>query len=103
MHTALSSFGGNMLESSLPNTFPHSVFQGPVIKAEVGDTVLVTFANKARRSYSIMAHGVSFSKLSEGAPYLDGKFWLHCCIVISTILESKNVLLSSAGLPFWAC
>ncbi|OWK61083.1 Hephaestin-like protein 1 [Lonchura striata] len=50
------------------NMFPSC----PVIKAEVGDTVLVTFANKARRSYSIMAHGVSFSKLSEGAPYLDG-------------------------------
>uniref|UniRef100_A0A8C5X323 ferroxidase n=1 Tax=Malurus cyaneus samueli TaxID=2593467 RepID=A0A8C5X323_9PASS len=47
----------------------HLGILGPVIKAEVGDTVLVTFANKARRSYSIMAHGVSFSKLSEGAPY----------------------------------
>uniref|UniRef100_A0A8B9PUZ7 ferroxidase n=1 Tax=Apteryx owenii TaxID=8824 RepID=A0A8B9PUZ7_APTOW len=47
-------------------------FQGPVIKAEVGDTVLVTFANKAKRNYSIMAHGVSYSKLSEGVPYLDG-------------------------------
>uniref|UniRef100_A0A8C0VUK4 ferroxidase n=1 Tax=Cyanistes caeruleus TaxID=156563 RepID=A0A8C0VUK4_CYACU len=44
----------------------HLGILGPVIKAEVGDTVLVTFANKARRSYSIMAHGVSFSKLSEG-------------------------------------
>uniref|UniRef100_A0A8C0EFG1 ferroxidase n=1 Tax=Bubo bubo TaxID=30461 RepID=A0A8C0EFG1_BUBBB len=50
----------------------HLGILGPVIKAEVGDTVLVTFANKAKRSYSIMAHGVSFSKLSEGAPYLDG-------------------------------
>ncbi|XP_065531951.1 ferroxidase HEPHL1 [Lathamus discolor] len=50
----------------------HLGILGPVIKAEVGDTVLVTFANKARRSYSIMAHGVSFSKLSEGAPYIDG-------------------------------
>ncbi|GAB0180718.1 ferroxidase HEPHL1 [Grus japonensis] len=50
----------------------HLGILGPVIKAEVGDTVLVTFANKAKRSYSIMAHGVSFSKFSEGAPYLDG-------------------------------
>ncbi|KAM6383174.1 ferroxidase HEPHL1 [Alca torda] len=50
----------------------HLGILGPVIKAEVGDTVLVTFTNKAKRSYSIMAHGVSFSKLSEGAPYLDG-------------------------------
>uniref|UniRef100_A0A663ENS5 ferroxidase n=1 Tax=Aquila chrysaetos chrysaetos TaxID=223781 RepID=A0A663ENS5_AQUCH len=50
----------------------HLGILGPIIKAEVGDTILVTFANKAKRSYSIMAHGVSFSKLSEGAPYLDG-------------------------------
>lgn len=55
--------------------------------------MLVTFANKAKRSYSIMAHGVSFSKLSEGAPYLDGKFWLNCCIVTSRILESADLLL----------
>uniref|UniRef100_A0A8B9F728 ferroxidase n=1 Tax=Amazona collaria TaxID=241587 RepID=A0A8B9F728_9PSIT len=56
----------------------HLGILGPVIKAEVGDTVLVTFANKARRSYSIMAHGVSFSKLSEGAPYIDGTFKVVC-------------------------
>uniref|UniRef100_A0A8C2SUG5 ferroxidase n=1 Tax=Coturnix japonica TaxID=93934 RepID=A0A8C2SUG5_COTJA len=60
-----------------PENMKHLGILGPVIKAEVGDTVLVTFANKARRSYSIMAHGVSFSKLSEGAPYLDGKFLLQ--------------------------
>uniref|UniRef100_A0A663LLG8 ferroxidase n=1 Tax=Athene cunicularia TaxID=194338 RepID=A0A663LLG8_ATHCN len=56
----------------LSEDMKHLGILGPVIKAEVGDTVLVTFANKAKRSYSIMAHGVSFSKLSEGAPYLDG-------------------------------
>ncbi|XP_009682408.1 ferroxidase HEPHL1 isoform X3 [Struthio camelus] len=50
----------------------HLGILGPVIKAEVGDTVLVTFANKAKRNYSIMAHGVSYSKLSEGVSYLDG-------------------------------
>ncbi|XP_062440569.1 ferroxidase HEPHL1 [Rhea pennata] len=50
----------------------HLGILGPVIKAEVGDTVLVTFANKAKRNYSIMAHGVSYSKLSEGVTYLDG-------------------------------
>uniref|UniRef100_A0A8B9CZD4 ferroxidase n=1 Tax=Anser brachyrhynchus TaxID=132585 RepID=A0A8B9CZD4_9AVES len=56
-----------------PKNMKHLGILGPVIKAEVGDTVLVTFANKAKRSYSIMAHGVSFSKLSEGAPYLDAR------------------------------
>ncbi|KAJ6664911.1 hypothetical protein lerEdw1_005883 [Lerista edwardsae] len=46
--------------------------EGPVIKAEVGDTILVTFANKADKNCSMMPHGVSFSKSSEGAPYADG-------------------------------
>ncbi|KAM4796126.1 ferroxidase HEPHL1 [Rhinophrynus dorsalis] len=50
----------------------HLGLLGPVIKAEVGDTIVVIFANKADRNYSIMPHGVSFSKDSEGAPYVDG-------------------------------
>lgn len=68
-------FRGNI---SMLDSFPNAPFlfslQGPVIKAEVGDTVLVTFANKADKNYSIMAHGVSYNKLSEGVAYLDGKF-----------------------------
>uniref|UniRef100_A0A8C4VXT1 ferroxidase n=1 Tax=Gopherus evgoodei TaxID=1825980 RepID=A0A8C4VXT1_9SAUR len=52
----------------------HLGILGPVIKAEVGDTLLVTFANKAEKNYSIMPHGVSYSKQSEGTSYLDGKF-----------------------------
>uniref|UniRef100_A0A8C8VRC4 ferroxidase n=1 Tax=Pelusios castaneus TaxID=367368 RepID=A0A8C8VRC4_9SAUR len=54
----------------------HLGILGPVIKAEVGDTLLVTFANKAEKNYSIMPHGVSYSKESEGTLYLDGKFQL---------------------------
>uniref|UniRef100_A0A8C3IIM7 ferroxidase n=1 Tax=Chrysemys picta bellii TaxID=8478 RepID=A0A8C3IIM7_CHRPI len=50
----------------------HLGILGPVIKAEVGDTLLVTFANKAEKNYSIMPHGVSYSKQSEGTSYLDG-------------------------------
>uniref|UniRef100_A0A8C5LQ04 ferroxidase n=1 Tax=Leptobrachium leishanense TaxID=445787 RepID=A0A8C5LQ04_9ANUR len=50
----------------------HLGILGPVIKAEVGDTIMVVFANKADRPYSIMAHGVSFQKDSEGANYVDG-------------------------------
>ncbi|XP_066570812.1 hephaestin isoform X2 [Amia ocellicauda] len=38
----------------------HLGILGPVIKAEVGDTVLVTFLNAASRSYSIQAHGVIY-------------------------------------------
>ncbi|XP_077197573.1 ferroxidase HEPHL1 isoform X2 [Paroedura picta] len=50
----------------------HLGILGPVIKAEVGDTVLVTFANKADRNFSMVPHGVAFNKTSEGTPYLDG-------------------------------
>ncbi|KAL8191120.1 UNVERIFIED_CONTAM: hephaestin-like 1, partial [Gekko kuhli] len=55
-----------------PESATHLGILGPVIKAEVGDTILVTFANKADRNFSIMPHGVAFNKSSEGAPYLDG-------------------------------
>ncbi|XP_044875716.1 ferroxidase HEPHL1 [Mauremys mutica] len=54
----------------------HLGILGPVIKAEVGDTLLVTFANKAEKNYSIMPHGVSYSKQSEGTSYLDGHWKL---------------------------
>lgn len=46
---------------------------GPVIKAEVGDTLLVTFANKADRPYSILPHGVLYDKASDAAPNADGE------------------------------
>lgn len=40
-----------------------------------------------------MAHGVSFSKLSEGAPYLDGKFLLQRGIVTFKMHRSIDLLL----------
>lgn len=53
--------------------FPHWCFPGPVIRAEVGDTILVTFANKADKVYSILPHGVFYDKASDAAPNIDGK------------------------------
>ncbi|XP_056417456.1 ferroxidase HEPHL1 [Hyla sarda] len=50
----------------------HLGILGPVIKAEVGDTIEIVFSNKADRNYSMMPHGLSFGKDSEGAPYVDG-------------------------------
>ncbi|XP_073518282.1 ferroxidase HEPHL1 [Phyllobates terribilis] len=50
----------------------HLGILGPVIKAEAGDTLVVVFSNKADRNYSMMPHGLSFGKESEGAPYVDG-------------------------------
>ncbi|XP_075448619.1 ferroxidase HEPHL1 [Ascaphus truei] len=50
----------------------HLGILGPVIKTQVGDTIVVIFYNKADGNYSIMPHGVSFTKDSEGAEYADG-------------------------------
>jgi FtsP/CotA-like multicopper oxidase with cupredoxin domain len=45
---------------------------GPVIHAEVGDTVTVVFRNNARFPLTVHAHGLFYTKSSEGAPYQDG-------------------------------
>ena len=42
---------------------------GPIIRAEVGDTIVVHFANKADRPYSMHPHGVRYTKDDEGAQY----------------------------------
>lgn len=39
----------------------------------MGDTLLVTFANKADKVYSILPHGVVYDKASDAAPNIDGK------------------------------
>jgi len=44
---------------------------GPIIHAEVGDTVKIVFRNNASRPYSIHAHGVFYLKESEGMAYND--------------------------------
>jgi hypothetical protein len=45
---------------------------GPVIRAQVGDTIKVVFRNGCRFPASIHPHGVFYAKNSEGAPYSDG-------------------------------
>uniref|UniRef100_A0A8B9LW43 ferroxidase n=1 Tax=Astyanax mexicanus TaxID=7994 RepID=A0A8B9LW43_ASTMX len=45
---------------------------GPVLRAEVGDILLVTFLNNADRSYSIQPHGLQYMKEFEGAQYENG-------------------------------
>jgi FtsP/CotA-like multicopper oxidase with cupredoxin domain len=45
---------------------------GPVLKGEVGDTIVVVFKNNARFTFSVHPHGVFYLKDSEGAPYNDG-------------------------------
>jgi FtsP/CotA-like multicopper oxidase with cupredoxin domain len=46
-------------------------FLGPVIRAEVGDTIKVIFHNTCRLPASVHPHGVFYDKANEGAPYAD--------------------------------
>jgi FtsP/CotA-like multicopper oxidase with cupredoxin domain len=45
---------------------------GPVMRAQVGDTIKVVFKNKASRPFSMHPHGVLYAKNSEGAMTNDG-------------------------------
>uniref|UniRef100_A0A8B9FCP7 Ceruloplasmin n=1 Tax=Amazona collaria TaxID=241587 RepID=A0A8B9FCP7_9PSIT len=47
----------------------HLGLLGPVIKAEVGESIRVTFRNNASHPFSIQPHGVSYRKSDEGAWY----------------------------------
>jgi FtsP/CotA-like multicopper oxidase with cupredoxin domain len=56
----------------VPAEWQHLGTLGPVIRAEVGDTIVVHFKNNARFPFSVHPHGVFYEKSSEGAPYDDG-------------------------------
>jgi len=45
---------------------------GPIIHAEVGDTINVVFKNHGTHPYSMHPHGVLYQKPDEGSPYVDG-------------------------------
>jgi manganese oxidase len=45
---------------------------GPIIRAEVGDTIEVVFKNNTTIPTTIHPHGVLYKKDAEGAPYNDG-------------------------------
>jgi FtsP/CotA-like multicopper oxidase with cupredoxin domain len=45
---------------------------GPVLRAEVGDTIVVNFRNTCSFPTSMHPHGVRYDKASEGATYADG-------------------------------
>ena len=43
---------------------------GPIIRAEVGDTVVVDFLNRTNEVHSIHPHGLHYDKANEGAAYV---------------------------------
>ncbi|KAL5022875.1 hypothetical protein ScPMuIL_002030 [Solemya velum] len=54
---------------------PHLGFMGPILRAEVGDIVIIHFRNFARiGNFSVHPHGIQYMKNSEGARYMDDTF-----------------------------
>jgi hephaestin len=50
----------------------HTGMLGPILRAEVGDTIRVVFKNNATHPFSMHPHGVFYEKHSEGSGYSDG-------------------------------
>jgi hephaestin len=55
-----------------PSEWEHLGIMGPVLHAQVGDTIQVVFRNNARYPFSVHPHGVFYTKSAEGALYDDG-------------------------------
>jgi manganese oxidase len=55
-----------------PPEWQHLGILGPVLRAEVGETIRVIFRNNGTKPYSMHPHGVFYNKDSEGAVYDDG-------------------------------
>jgi FtsP/CotA-like multicopper oxidase with cupredoxin domain len=59
-------------QKARPTAWRHLGVLGPVVHAEVGDTIKFVFKNTLRIPASVHPHGVFYEKDSEGAPYADG-------------------------------
>jgi manganese oxidase len=58
-------------EKKRAKEWEHLGIMGPLIRAEVGDTIVIHFRNNTTQPYSMHPHGVSYSRDSEGTPYPD--------------------------------
>jgi manganese oxidase len=55
-----------------PQQWQHLGILGPLIRAEVGDSVRITFRNNTHLSLTMHPHGLEYKKDAEGALYRDG-------------------------------
>ena len=55
-----------------PAAWEHLGILGPLLRAEVGDTIQVFFKNNTKLTCSMHPHGLAYAKDSEGALYDDG-------------------------------
>jgi hephaestin len=74
LKTVYREYTDNTFKTLKPRSaeWDHLGMLGPLIRAEVGDTIRVIFRNNGNKPYSIHPHGVFYNKDSEGAPYNDG-------------------------------
>lgn len=56
-----------------------------MLRAEEGDTLRVTFLNKADRNYSIQPHGLHYDKHFQAVSYEDGEEVTSCINIIKII------------------
>jgi hypothetical protein len=55
-----------------PQQWAHLGILGPLIRAEVGDSIRVVFRNNTHLTVTMHPHGVQYAKDAEGATYRDG-------------------------------
>jgi hypothetical protein len=55
-----------------PQQWEHLGILGPLIRAEVGDSIRVVFKNNTHLSVTMHPHGLEYKKDAEGAMYTDG-------------------------------
>ena len=55
-----------------PSAWEHLGLLGPLIRGEVGDTIVVVFRNNSHIFCNMHPHGLAYTKASEGALYDDG-------------------------------
>jgi FtsP/CotA-like multicopper oxidase with cupredoxin domain len=63
--------GAFRTEKRRAKQWEHLGIMGPLIRAEVGDTIVIHFRNNTTQRYSMHPHGVSYTRDSEGTPYAD--------------------------------
>lgn len=69
-HEYTKNFAG---QKAVDPNWKHLGYMGPLVRAVVGDTVIIHFKNNLPdRAASIHVHGFRYLKSSEGAPYDDG-------------------------------
>ena len=55
-----------------PPAWEHLGMLGPLLRADVGDTIRVVYRNHTNGFFSMHPHGLAYDKASEGALYNDG-------------------------------